>query len=457
MKFIIAGGKTGGHLFPGIAIAQAILRLEQESQILFVGTGAPFETKTLDNYGFKHKKIISSGIKGKGIFQKITALLQIPVSVLQAIKIIINFKPDMVIGVGGFSSGSVLLGAKLCGIKTAIHEQNSIAGITNRILSRVVDIIFTSFQNTKGFEHKKSTLHTGNPIRQSVNISKHLNRCQSNSGKTGTSEDQHKNIYCKKFTILVTGGSQGAKSINSAFVDAVTKINFINNTNFNRKVYSSKTSWQNPSFTSDPKNKEDFNGKGKYKEIEIEKQKNRNNCNENSLSCAVKGYHIIHQTGSLDEERIIKEYEKFFSSEMSETASERKTDNFHNKITAKAFFHDMPQIMAISDLVICRSGAGTLSEITALGKPSLLVPYPHAADDHQTFNALSLVNNEAAWMINDRELSPDDIIEKITLAYENPELMKNMSANALKLGHPHADETIAQICINVANDKKLLF
>ena len=170
IKIIIAGGKTGGHLFPAIAIAQAVKREDEFSEILFAGTGEKFETETLEKYGFAHTKIDCSGIKGKSIKAKLVSLVQIPFSIFQAVKIIKKFNPDIVLGVGGYSSGPVVLGAKICRIVTAIHEQNSTPGLTNRILSRFVDIIFTSFENTKGLSESKKIICFGKPVRRSGKI-----------------------------------------------------------------------------------------------------------------------------------------------------------------------------------------------------------------------------------------------------------------------------------------------
>ena len=222
INIIITGGKTGGHLFPGIAIAQAILNIEPESRILFIGTNDKFETKTLDKYDFMHESITSIGIKGKTLFQKIQALFTLPVSIIQARGIIKRFRPDLVIGVGGYSSGPVVLCAKMCGIPTAIQEQNSVPGVTNRILAWIVDAVFTSFKDTifnkdtkfeffGRFFNNKKIIYTGNPVRRNKNIQKPESICFQDKKDS-------------KFTILVTGGSQGAKSINTAFINAVKQI-----------------------------------------------------------------------------------------------------------------------------------------------------------------------------------------------------------------------------------------
>ncbi|MBF0572338.1 MAG: undecaprenyldiphospho-muramoylpentapeptide beta-N-acetylglucosaminyltransferase [Desulfamplus sp.] len=407
LKMIIAGGKTGGHLFPGIAIAQAVLRLKRDAEILFVGIGEDFELRTLSRYGFAHQRISSAGIKGKGIFEKIKAIFQIPLSIIQAVLLIKNFQPDIVIGVGGFSSGPVVLGAKLCGVKTAIQEQNSIAGITNRILEHFADVIFTSFKETKKLTQIGKMVNTGNPIRkdsQSVNklnneliddLTNPILKNTLNQLDTPKNNDNNPKNKNDKFTILVTGGSQGAKSINSAFLNALQLM--------------------------------------KYREY----------------------YRIIHQTGAADENRVLKEYEKMgikvpINNIFEKNSSEASVGSFD--LFASAFFNDLPTIQSISDIIICRAGAGTISEITAIGKPSILIPYPYAADDHQTYNAKELSEYGAAWLIPDSELSGEVLKEKIEFAYNNPDELSKMGQKAKELGNPFADEMIASICIKMAAD-----
>ncbi len=377
IKIIIAGGKTGGHLFPAIAIAQAVKREDEFSEILFVGTGEKFETKTLEKYGFANTKIYSSGIKGKSVKAKFVSLLQIPVSIFQAVKIIKKFNPDIVLGVGGYSSGPVVLGAKICGVVTAIHEQNYIPGLTNRILSRFVDIIFTSFENTIGFPESKKILCFGNPVRKSEKIkSKDFLKTSGTGVKEITGKTRLKETE-RKFTILVTGGSQGASSINRAFLDAV------------------------------------------------------------KLMAHPENYNIIHQTGRFDEKMIVREY-----------------GNMGIDAEAKAFFYNMPYLQKKADLIICRAGAGTLSEICAGGKASILIPYPYAANDHQRYNAEFMAKKGAAWVIADRKVSGGQLKKKIEFAENNPEIIASMAKAAAKLSKPNADKNIAVKCIQLAEKAK---
>ncbi|MBF0301601.1 MAG: UDP-N-acetylglucosamine--N-acetylmuramyl-(pentapeptide) pyrophosphoryl-undecaprenol N-acetylglucosamine transferase [Desulfamplus sp.] len=386
-KMIIAGGKTGGHLFPGISIAQAILRTNPDAEILFVGIGEPFEIRTLARYGFAHQRISSTGIKGKGILEKLKAIIQVPISIMQAVNIIRCFKPDIVLGVGGFSSGAVVVGARLCRVKTAIHEQNSIAGITNRILQHFANFIFTSFKDTKGLNKSSKLLYTGNPIRKNE-----MDRTSNISSYSVISNLK------KQFTILVTGGSQGSRSINTAFIEALKLM--------------------------------------KYRDK----------------------YRIIHQTGASDEERVLLEYKKLSEEgikklKSDDILSDNMLDKAHNfdNISVAAFFNELPEIQASADLIICRAGAGTISEITALGKVAILVPYPYAADDHQTFNAKILSDKGAAWLIPDSHLSGEILKEKIEFASSHPDELAQMAQRTKELGNPFADEMIASICIKMAD------
>ncbi len=383
-KMIIAGGKTGGHLFPAIAVAQAVLQLKPNAGILFVGTGELFELNTLARYGFNHKKISSAGIKGKGVFEKIRAAAQIPISIMQAVAIIRDFKPDIVLGVGGFSSGPVIVAAKICNVKTAVHEQNSIAGVTNRIVQHFADLICTSFKETKGLKQSEKVVHTGNPIRKNEISSLPSDKDDTDASVLNNGANQDDS---KKFTILVTGGSQGARSINTAFIEALKLIE------------------------------------------------------------SLKKYKIIHQTGATDESRVLLEYEN-----LAKESKKSNHDNEFEDISVGAFFNDLPAIQASADLIICRAGAGTISEITSIGKAALLVPYPYAADDHQTFNAKSLSDKGAAWLVEDSLLSGGLLKERIEFAASHPEELAQMAQRAKELGNPFADEMIASLCIEMVTE-----
>jgi UDP-N-acetylglucosamine--N-acetylmuramyl-(pentapeptide) pyrophosphoryl-undecaprenol N-acetylglucosamine transferase len=356
-NIIIAGGKTGGHLFPGIAVAQSLGRILERTghnvNILFVGTNAPFETQTLEKYGYPHKAIFSKPIKGGNPLYKAFSISIILISLIQSMIIMKNFKPDFVLGIGGFSSFAIVLAARLFRIPTAIQEQNAFPGLTNRLLSKFTGTIFTSFKETKGFVHNPKVNYVGNPVRKTDDVE---------------SEDNLnlKHFNPDKFTFLVTGGSQGAKSINTAFMDAL------------------------------------------------------------ELMADTDKFNIIHQTGINDEAEILQRY------------SQLKIN-----ATVKAFFHNMPQLQNIADLVVTRAGAGTISELCLRGLPGILVPFPHAADDHQTFNAKALEEQGAAVMIKDKDLTGQSLKKRIEDLLKNKERLNHMSQMLKQLALPDADEKIA--------------
>lgn len=203
MRALIAGGGTGGHLFPGIAIAESLRGRGFGSEILFVGTGNPMEVSTLTTNGFDHVAIAAEGFKERGLWQQIRSLLKIPIGAWQALCIIRQFKPDVIIGVGGYASGPVALAARLAGKKVVIHEQNILPGLTNRIIGRFADRIFISFPDRFRAFTPSRTLMTGNPIRKGLAAGKAVEK------GPGT------------FTVLVLGGSQGAHSLNRVVVEAL--------------------------------------------------------------------------------------------------------------------------------------------------------------------------------------------------------------------------------------------
>ena len=356
-RVIIAGGKTGGHLFPGIAVAQALKEKDPATKILFVGTNAPFETQTLTRYGFAHKSIISRPIKGKNIFAKAWSAGLVGISLLQALVIIIGFRANFILGVGGFSSFALVLAGRILFRETAIHEQNAFPGMTNRMLSKIARTRFISFQETKGMPENDTTFLVGNPVRRPLNT----------PPKDIKTDDSVLNrINADDFLILVTGGSQGAASINGAFTDAVAMM---------------KDSSQ---------------------------------------------LFIIHQTGKNAEADIQRFYD---------------AGDIRHK--AAAFFYDMPAIQDRADLVISRAGAGTVSELCIKGKPAILVPYPHAADDHQTANAQFIADQGACIMIADKDLTGQTLFKAIEDLQHNTKKRSEMADTMKTLAMPHGADLIA--------------
>jgi len=211
LRVVIAGGGTGGHLFPGIAIAQEFLAKNAENSVLFVGTGKPFEISILSGTGFAHKRITAEGFKGRGVWHQLVSILKVPKGIIESMLILKGFKPHIVIGVGGYSAGPLVMGARLLGIKIVLHEQNILPGITNRILSRFADRICVSFEETIMGVIPKKILFTGNPVR------KEIIQCAETLKNTNIKASKKE----KKFAILILGGSQGAHSINMALLEAL--------------------------------------------------------------------------------------------------------------------------------------------------------------------------------------------------------------------------------------------
>ncbi|MBC2695016.1 MAG: undecaprenyldiphospho-muramoylpentapeptide beta-N-acetylglucosaminyltransferase [Desulfobacteraceae bacterium] len=356
-RIAIAGGGTGGHLFPGIAIAEAFIKRNPENRVIFISTGKPFEVSVLEEKSFSLKTITAEGIKGRGIVNQIISISKIPKGLFESMLILKDFRPHLIIGVGSYSAGPVVLGAWLMGVKIVLHEQNILPGITNRILTYLADRIYVSFKDTRGNFNPEKICFTGNPVRSEI-------LCFAM--KKSESSDF---VQRKLFTIFVIGGSQGAHSINIAVLDAL-------------KFLKEKDS-----------------------------------------------FFFIHQTGNADEEEVKNAYKKKGISS-----------------TVKSFFNDMGQQYKNADLIICRAGATTVAELTAIGKGALLIPYPFAADDHQVLNAKTLSDAGAAEIIFQKELSGRLLARKIKHYASNYNALSNMALMAKKLGKPDAADAIVDDC-----------
>jgi len=344
LRLAIAGGGTGGHLFPGIAIAKEWLDRNPENRVLFVGTDRPFEKKILAESGFAHASITAAGLKGLGLFKKIRALGRIPRGIAQAAGILARFGPHVVLGVGGYSSGPVALAAWLRRTPVVLHEQNLLPGITNRLLTRFARRIYLSFGQTRLARGQAKTLLTGNPVRAEF---------LSGSGR----KDSPK----RPFTVLVSGGSQGAHGINTAVCAALDDL-------------------KNPA-----------------------------------------GLFFMHQTGATDEQEVAAAYTRHAI-----------------RSEVRPFFYDMAARYHAADLIICRAGATTVAEVTAMGKAVIFVPFPFAADNHQVLNARTLVDDGAALMIEEKDLDGQILAGWIDHYYAHPAELDRMAALAATKGNPDA-------------------
>lgn len=361
IKIIISGGGTGGHIYPGLSIAQEFLNCNSENKILFVGTKTGLESKIVPQKGFEFKTINVCGLKGKFSLKNILVLAKLPWAIIQSYKILKKFKPDLVIGVGGYVSGPLIFTASLLGIPAVIHEQNFIFGLTNRNLIPFVDKVFISFPET-GEKLSKDKINkvelTGNPVRLPT---------------TKQCPVEEKAV----FAILIFGGSRGSHRINTAVIEALPSLLLI---------------------------------KDKLE--------------------------IIHQTGDEDYQMVKNSY----------------TENGF-KAEVKPFIDKMSDAYQRADLVICRSGATTIAELTAYGKASVLIPYPYAAAKHQEKNARVLVNKGAARIILDHEITGEKLVEIIKELINDRKKLKDMEKKSRQLGVIDASQKIVKSCYELEDNR----
>jgi UDP-N-acetylglucosamine--N-acetylmuramyl-(pentapeptide) pyrophosphoryl-undecaprenol N-acetylglucosamine transferase len=364
LRIVIAGGGTGGHLFPGIATAQEFEARNAATSIIFVSTGNALEKSVLSKTGYPLQTITVAAIKGRGLWNQVKSVANIPKGILEANRILKNFSPDLTIGLGSYSAGPVVFAAWLRRIPIVIHEQNILPGITNRILSRFANRIYISFENTKSSLDLRKVRWTGNPVRREL-----LEYCDHNAAK------KRDNAGNRSFTVLIIGGSQGAHRINMAVIEA----------------------------------------------LEYLKDKDQ--------------LHFVHQTGDADEQQVNKAYRQN-----------------HIRCTVQSFFNNMDELYRKSDLLICRAGATTVAEITALGKAVIFIPFPHAADDHQVLNAGSLSDHGAAETIIEKDLSGQLLSERIAFYAAHEKVLNDMAARARRFGKPDAAQNIVDDCYRLLED-----
>jgi UDP-N-acetylglucosamine--N-acetylmuramyl-(pentapeptide) pyrophosphoryl-undecaprenol N-acetylglucosamine transferase len=363
-RIIISGGGTGGHIFPAIAIANALKKLDPATEILFVGASGRMEMEKVPAAGYKIIGLDIQGIQRKSLWKNVMFPIKLLRSVRKAVQIIKDFKPDAAVGVGGYASGPLLYAASLKGIPTLIQEQNSYAGITNKWLGAKAKKICVAFDGMEKFFPHDRIIKTGNPIRkESVDI----------DGKHIQALELYKLSSFKK-TILVTGGSLGARTLNNSILAGIDKL----------------------------------------------------------INADVQ---VIWQTG------------KFYY----KTILEALGPNPHPNICVVEFLSRMDLAFAAADIIISRAGAGTIAELCVVKKPVILVPSPNVAEDHQTKNALALVETNAAIFVADRDAEAK-LVDRALELLKDKELQKRLSNNIGKLARPNADEVIAKEVIQITNN-----
>lgn len=355
-SIVIAGGGTGGHVFPAIAVAQAIQKINPQAQISFIGTKLGLEHKLVPAAHFPICYVRVTGLKGKSRLQKIKAILLMPMAVWQSLGYLRKVKATAVLGVGGYASAPALIAAFILRLPIAVCEQNSIPGLTNRLLSHLSRKIFGSFPNYRQlFAQKKFSL-AGNPLRSGF-------------------EHRQNEATRIKGRIVVIGGSMGASFLNQAVPKAANLLK------------------------------------------------------KRSIS-----FSIIHQCGSKEVDLVKKRFEE-------------------NNIEAEVlpFIDDMLGCFLSADIVVCRAGATTCTEVMALGLPSLMIPLPTAANDHQSKNASFLSDNQAAVLIAQNEHTAEKLSEEIEKLLNNEDLRMHMANQAFALARTQAAEIIAQSALNKFN------
>lgn len=373
MRVILSGGGTGGHIYPAVSIAKEIKRQYQNAEILFIGTEKGLESSIVPQEGFRLLTIKVRGFERKLSFGNIAAVKESFVSLFRVSKVIREFKPDIVIGTGGYVCGSVLLSAVLMNIPTMIHEQNAFPGVTNKILARLVDIVALNFSEAKKYFPKSDkVIVTGNPIRGNM-------LCVSRE------EGLKEFGFSKELPVVfVVGGSRGAKKLNESV-------------------------------------------------LLLAKQ-----------CVAKKSFQMLHMTGETQYDNIMKQY----------GIDGIATDTGYLKVMP--YLHNMPHALAASDIIISRCGASTLSEITALGKPSILIPYPYATANHQEYNARALEKNGAAVVILERDLSAGILCSEVIDMLNKPEKANFMRMKSKEMGRTDAAYVIVKTAEKLVYKQEVL-
>jgi UDP-N-acetylglucosamine--N-acetylmuramyl-(pentapeptide) pyrophosphoryl-undecaprenol N-acetylglucosamine transferase len=356
----MVGGGTGGHLFPAVAIAEAFRKKDPENAVEFIVTHRPLDAQVLGGRGYPFRTLTVEGIKGKGVSGKLRSLSLLPRAFRESVKIIREFRPGVVLGVGGYVSGPVVLAAWWKGVPCAVQEQNSIPGMTNRWLGKITGRVFLAFEDQGDFFSKKKARVFGNPVRREL-----LTAYKEQASVSGP------------LTLLVLGGSQGAHRINQMVVEALDELGPVRNE-----------------------------------------------------------LHFIHQTGERDEKEVTRAYEE---------------RGFRHQVMA--FINDMAWAYGQAGMILGRAGAMTVSEITALGKPSLLIPFPFAANNHQEHNARCLVEAGAAEMVLEKDLRPGFLCDRVRSWLADRDRLSDMGKKAAALGRRQAAEEIVEDCYRLVEEK----
>jgi UDP-N-acetylglucosamine--N-acetylmuramyl-(pentapeptide) pyrophosphoryl-undecaprenol N-acetylglucosamine transferase len=356
MRAILAGGGTGGHVIPALAIAQQ-LQKDYAADVLFIGTARGIENRLVPAAGFSLRLVQVGALNRVSLKTRLKTIFDLPQAVWDSRRILSEFRPDVVIGVGGYASGPAMLAAALGRVPTLVFEPNFVPGFANRLVAPLVSGAAVHFAETGRFFRRCEL--TGVPVREAF------------------FQIANENPEKAKLTLLVFGGSQGAHAINQVVMNSVA-----------------------------------------------------------ALRQRVPGIHIVHQTGERDYNDAQAAYA-----------------NLGDSVEVYRFIDDMPGLFARAGLLICRSGASTVAEVTAAGKPAVFVPFPRAADDHQKRNAEALERAGAAIMLEESSLTNETLVEAVSSLFSEPSRLAKMGDAARKLSHPNAARDIAAMAARLAGTK----
>lgn len=367
LRIIISGGGTGGHIFPAVSIANAIREISPSAEILFVGAEGRMEMQRVPAAGYEIKGLPVAGFDRKHLWRNVSVLIKLMKSRRLARKIVSEFRPQVAVGVGGYASGPTLDVAQKMGIPTLLQEQNSYAGVTNKLLAKKAKRICVAYEGMERFFPAEAIMMTGNPVRQNL-LHAHHTREEAIAAM---------GLDPAKRTVLLIGGSLGARTLNDSVLENL------------------------------------------------------------SLIRQQKHIQFVWQTG------------KYYSQSIAERlAAQRSPEN----LKVMDFISNMDVAYAAADLVISRAGAGSISEFCLLGKPVILVPSPNVAEDHQTKNAMALVQKDAALFVADAE-APRTLMPLAVNTVNDAAKLASLSENVKKLAMPNAAEVIAREVIKLAEGK----
>lgn len=365
-RVLFSGGGTGGHIYPAMAAINEMKRLAQDTEFLYVGAKNGLEKSIVEREGISFESLNITGFRRKLSFENVMTVIRFLKGVSRSKRIIRKFRPDVIIGTGGYVCGPVVYAGAKLGIPTLIHEQNSVPGLTNKFLSRYVDKVAICLEAARPFFPQDKVVFTGNPRASEV--------IAGDAAKGRAALGLSKN----RKTVLVVGGSRGARPINEAVLEILEEL---------------KT----------------------------------------------RSYQVVYVTGEVHYDKVI-----------SQVQAAGNPDN----VKILPFIHQMPDVLAATDLAVCRAGATSIAELTALGVPSILIPSPYVTNNHQEKNARAIAANGAAKVLLESEMDGEKLLALIDQLIDDPAALDRMHEAALKHGKPHAARDLTLLIQKLSTKKK---